>query len=357
VGKNASGKTRLITALDSIMRMIQGTQSLQIGEWGLVFEDDGAATIHYTLTIGARGVIAENFTVNDEQKLQRAENGVGIIYAEQLQQTMTFQVPEHELASRLRRDDIQHPFLKPLHGWAVTSRTLFFADMGKNILTSAEQIRAYKQAYTRLETNTFVQGNDVHSTFEHGKTKLGQQFVTKILQDMQQLRYDIKKIELAPNVRSTAVLSKPYIGLRVTGADNHTAEQLELSQGMYRALAVLIFLNYAQVSIAPACLLIDDIGEGLDFERSTALIALIIQKAQTLKTQVIMTTNDRFVMNGVPLEYWSVIERQGNTSVLYNAENAKQAFEDFETLGLNNFDFFTGTFYKQSLAPNLVHES
>jgi len=59
--------------------------------------------------------------------------------------------------------------------------------------------------------------------------------------------------------------------------------------------------------------LIDDIGEGLDYERSKKLIDLIIQKAKKYAVQLIMTTNDRFVINKTPLEYWLVIKREKNS--------------------------------------------
>lgn len=57
------------------------------------------------------------------------------------------------------------------------------------------------------------------------------------------------------------------------------------------------------------CIVIDDIGERLDYERSCALIELLMSKATTQQVQLIMTTNDRFVMNKVPLEAWTVLHR------------------------------------------------
>ena len=48
---------------------------------------------------------------------------------------------------------------------------------------------------------------------------------------------------------------------------------------------------------------LDDIGEGLDFDRASRLVALLIQKAKRFNFQLIMTTNDSFIMNGVPIEY------------------------------------------------------
>ncbi len=94
----------------------------------------------------------------------------------------------------------------------------------------------------------------------------------------------------------------------------------------------------------PSCILIDDIGEGLDYERASALIKLLIDKAKKSRVQLIMSTNDRFVMNNVPLKYWSIMRRFPNESTIYNYKNSSKQFEDFELTGLNNFDFFTSDF-------------
>ena len=75
------------------------------------------------------------------------------------------------------------------------------------------------------------------------------------------------------------------------------------------------------------------------------MIKLLISKAQTGLVQLIMTTNDRFIMNGVPLEYWSVIERTPGLAKLHNIHNSKEIFDDFKFTGLNNFDFFATQFY------------
>jgi hypothetical protein len=54
-----------------------------------------------------------------------------------------------------------------------------------------------------------------------------------------------------------------------------------------------------------------------------------------------MSTNDRFIMNNVPLEYWSIMQRFSERSEIYNYRNSKKKFEEFELTGLSNFDFFT----------------
>jgi AAA15 family ATPase/GTPase len=117
---------------------------------------------------------------------------------------------------------------------------------------------------------------------------------------------------------------------------------------MFRALSLLIQLNYTLMIRLPVCVLIDDIGEGLDFYRARALINLLIKKVENTPVQLIMTTNDRFVMNGVPLKYWSIIERSGGKCKVYNYKNSRTSFDEFDFTGLSNFDFFTSKSFLQS---------
>jgi len=107
----------------------------------------------------------------------------------------------------------------------------------------------------------------------------------------------------------------------------------------------LIQVTYNIMSGLPSTILIDDIGEGLDFERSTKLIGLLIELAKKNDDiQLIMSTNDRFVMNNVPLEYWQVIQRKGGECRIYNYRNSKEIFDEFAYTGLNNFDFLATDF-------------
>jgi len=73
---------------------------------------------------------------------------------------------------------------------------------------------------------------------------------------------------------------------------------------------------------------------------------LLISKAKTYDLQLIMTSNDRFVMNQVLLEYWSVLKRKGGIVKLFNSQNSPKQFNDFKYLGLNNFDFFASDLFE-----------
>ncbi len=108
---------------------------------------------------------------------------------------------------------------------------------------------------------------------------------------------------------------------------------------MYRVLSLLININYFQLKNTGSCILIDDIGEGLDFDRSCRLVGLLRKKSEDSNLQIIISTNDRFVMNEVPLDEWSIIQRKGSHVKFRNIQNSKEIFENFKFTGLSNFSF------------------
>ena len=161
---------------------------------------------------------------------------------------------------------------------------------------------------------------------------------------MRSISYFLEKIDALPLKNLPASING--YGLNVKECDlDDTTDQREMSQGMFRAFSLLIQLNYSLLNKIPTCILIDDIGEGLDYDRSRKLIELVIQKISNSSIQVIMTTNDKFVMNAVPLEYWSVIKRVKNKSFFYNYKNSRESFDEFKYTGMSNFDFLTSEYY------------
>ena len=64
----------------------------------------------------------------------------------------------------------------------------------------------------------------------------------------------------------------------------------------------------------------------------------------TTLAEFILATNDRYVMNVVPLESWTVLVDDTNRTKVFNYFNSKQKFDDFKFTGLSNFDFFSMDF-------------
>ncbi|KAF0249339.1 MAG: hypothetical protein FD167_1256, partial [bacterium] len=142
------------------------------------------------------------------------------------------------------------------------------------------------------------------------------------------------------SIRLQSNLPGEIVGLYVKEKDLlGITDQGSMSQGMFRVLSLLTQVNYLQMTGKPTCILIDDIGEGLDFDRSCRLIDLLREKTKSSKIQLVLTTNDRFIMNRVPLEEWSVIRREHSHVTVLNHNNSKEIFDEFRFTGLSNFSF------------------
>ncbi len=347
VGKNATGKSRTLNIIRALGNLISGDIKLQYisGNYKAIFDRD-REQITYSLKYEENKIVLEKMVVGLEVKLDRSLNGKGKIWTEEYNKMMNFQASETELACVNRRDSVQHPFFEDLYQWGKGMRHYRFGEMmGKDFLIMNEKDNE-ESPINLKDTNL------VGTIFSNGMKKFGKEFTERIKCDMSELGYKIDEISIGHP--SGLIFRDPLIskiqGLIIKESDlQGTTEQNDMSQGMFRAFSLIIQLNYSQLASIPSCILINDIGEGLDYDRSTSLIKLIIEKASTSSIQLIMSTNDRFVMNNVPLEYWDVIKRISNKTKIYNYENEKNIFEDFRFTGMNNFDFFMSDFISEGL--------
>jgi hypothetical protein len=243
-----------------------------------------------------------------------------------------------------KRDAIQHPFLEGLAKWAEGQRIYAFgSSMGKDTVFLSNDI-----------VNINVDPRDMNSViglYIKGEREFGQDFRKRIMNYMESIGYELSNIGVTPDPNNMTFM--PHAG-NINGLVLYIGEknsktpifQLDMSQGMFRALSLIIQITYNTLKHLSTTILIDDIGEGLDFERSTSVIKLIMKIAEEEigKIQVIMSTNDRFVMNNVPFEYWQVIQRTGGKCSVFNYHNSREIFDEFAYTGLNNFDFLATDF-------------
>jgi AAA15 family ATPase/GTPase len=356
VGQNATGKSRILSIIRVITALISGQpdqkslkytgqpdqRSLKYNksrrEWKLIFNTDSEEnkTI-YNLSIAKEKIIKEDFTIGSKVFLERKSSGKGKIWAEKLDFNIDFQIPNDELAVLKKIDTIQHPFFEDIYAWANSCLYYQFGtELGKTSLFNSQ----FNISDIRSDVD-FNDPDQIVPIFKLGENEFKKNFIDIIKSDMSRIRYPLSNVGT-----ETDTFEKSVERLFVEESDlSEKTSQLSMSQGMFRALSLIIQINYSLMANKPSCILIDDIGEGLDFERSSAMIKLLIDKVKNTSVQLVMTTNDRFIMNGVPLEYWSVIERKPGLAKLHNIYNSPQVFEDFKFTGLNNFDFFSTQFY------------
>jgi AAA15 family ATPase/GTPase len=194
--------------------------------------------------------------------------------------------------------------------------------------------------------------NGVLSTFNSGIKKYPKIFTDKVIKDFNSIGFNIEDIDLCSIASvSFQIIENPNAqisAIKVKEKDlSCWTDQWDMSNGMFRALSIIIHFNYYELENIPCVILIDDIGEGLDFERSSKLIELLVSKVEKNENmQLIMTTNNSFVMNSVDLKYWQIIDREGCKVKYYNQNNSPKTFADYKFTGLNHFDFFASGFFK-----------
>lgn len=354
VGKNASGKSRILNIINTLARQVAGigNRSLWSGNYDARFSNEDKK-IHYQLEYKEGQVVKEQFAIDDEILLDRWTGGEGVILAQDIdseKKMIRFQTPSSELAVVARRDTIQHQFLEPLYSWGSSLRHYYFGSaLGKGTLAILVE-KGGREVDDR-------DANAVVALYRQAEKEFKEDFKQAVLRDMRQVDYDVEELGFTPpvSIRVQSDFPGELVGLYVKERDlPGITDQHSMSQGMFRVLSILIHVNYSQMAKKSTCLLIDDIGEGLDFDRSCRLIDLLRNKAKTSNIQLVLSTNDRFVMNRVPLEEWSVLQRRGAHVKVLNYENSRDLFEEFKFTGLSNFSFLEMGFANGAPAEEAV---
>lgn len=342
VAKNATGKSRTLNIISHLADLISGRKTVgpkQNYSYKVNFTDK--VSTYYEIHIINGEVHSEKLSINDSVKIEKENTGITKTYFDAIDQIVTSQY-DPKAISVSQRDILQKPYLEALYEWANnTIHMRFGTQLGQHTFTAYS--KEFESNFDYKNTNTVVPY--IRMAEVKGKLRELQEAVIK---DLETIGYSVSEIGYCDSGLSTPD-NNPVHLMYVQESDLHTRTyQDQMSQGMFRATSILVQINYMELSNISSCLLIDDIGEGLDFDRSTALIKILCDKTSKAgsKKQLIMTTNDRFVMNVVPLEYWSVLSRTGQSCQMTNRINSPDIFEDFEFTGLNNFDFFSTGFYK-----------
>jgi energy-coupling factor transporter ATP-binding protein EcfA2 len=352
-GKNASGKSKTLNTILSLSKYlsVEKTTQMIFGDcfYKFTFDREGREIV-YTLKLLDQKVAEEQLYVGGELLLKRGPGGVGQIKFEKVpaenSPLLDFQTPEEDVAAFTRRDSIQHPFLEDLYEWG---KNLMHFQFGTSLGKEGFAIFVKKD---KIEPIDYRNTNQPALIFKRGQSEFGNPFAEAVKANMRRVGYDLDSVDIGPpiSVRFTfpayAPPPEPVQGLLVKEDDlPGITDQNDMSQGMFRALCVVIYVTYGVMVARPSCILIDDIGEGLDYERSGNLIRLLVEKAEESNIQLIMSTNDRYSMNNVSLKYWSIANRERNKVRMINYHNRPKVFDDFELTGLTNFDFFSSNYF------------
>jgi predicted ATPase len=331
VAKNATGKSRTLQALDTMIKIItQKTNFLDRGgRWSTEFQNDKGEIIKYIFykkfhekTLESV-VSEERLFVNGKEVLTRTTDNAGILNMVEDKFDDVYP-PPYKLVLQTNRDLKKYPFLEDITNWAENSYGLRFA----NIISTSN-----------LNQTPFELLNPVYDIPELFKF-LGEHSRQSVIVQLENIGYTISEI--------TSEFKGDFatLFLKEKGIKN-PLPHWQLAQGIYRTLAIIIFFEFLICVKKPEMVIIDDMCEGLDYERATKLGKLIFEKSKDSDIQLIATSNDSFLMDVVDIKYWNVLIRKGKTVTAINYKNNQKAFDDFRFTGLSNFDFFSSDFLKQ----------
>ncbi|MBC8384216.1 MAG: ATP-binding protein [Candidatus Cloacimonetes bacterium] len=336
VGLNATGKTRLVNIISNLAKIISKKRmNLLDGNWLLEFKKTNNTTYKYELEVKNKKVKFEQIKVGKIVVLKR-ENNFGKIYSHKFKTKIEIHPPADELTLHVRRDVKEFPFLEDLFLWANNFLGYRFTGARPDLVIvpiSTEQ----KDYLEDLGATPYLLKKAIND----------KNFVNAIIKDFSSIGYPIDKVKVKSTI-ATGIPNDILISIVKEKDLKCETDQTKMSQGMYRAFSLIIIVEYLLRLKKDCTVVIDDLGEGLDFERSSKLTKIIIDKIKNSTIQLIMTSNDRFLINSVDIKYLNLLERNGHLVESFNVKNSRKLFEDFKYTGLNNFDLFSGKMYKSN---------
>lgn len=320
VGKNAVGKSTVIRSLTDMASLISQRRVIGSNEHMtciVAIENDDFVAI-YKFSFIDSNVYKENLVVvysdgNKKLWIERTADDAKF-------DGVVVNPPQDKLLLNLKRDTVLYPEIESIIAWAENVDAFSFNEF---------DIDGDERLYSR-----FIKGGD--NLYSMVKA-LSPESLENVIKAAEEMGYHLEKIEPFEyaDVRKVIFTEK---NVEVPLFD------ITLSKGMFRTLYLLIYLEYVAKSGKPATLLIDDLCEGLDYDRSTKLGKYVFDYCSANDIQLIATSNDSFLMDVVDLNYWNILQREGSKVSAINHKNHPELFEDFTFTGLNNFDLLSSDF-------------
>ena len=323
VGKNAVGKSTVIRSLSQMASIISQRKPLDDNATflGMIAIEEDSYTVSYKFKWAKPQVLEEHLLViyaNGDKKVL-----IDRTHDEAKLEGSVVNPPQDKLLLNLKRDIVLYPEIETVISWAENVDAFSFNEF---------DIDGDESLYSR-----FIKGgNNLFTMIK----ELPAESINNIIKAAENLQYYIDKIEPVElgDIKKVLFIEKGV---------NAPLFDFNLSKGMFRTLYLLIYLEYIAKSGKPTTLLIDDLCEGLDYDRSTKLGKYVFEFCSTNSIQLMATSNDSFLMDVVDLKYWSILRRNGSKVSAINHKNSSELFDDFSFTGLSNFDLLSSDFIER----------
>ena len=314
VGENATGKTKMQAALfrviDTILMKPVAPTLEKVFVAAFSFLTSSGKNLYYTISVVDGKIASESLFYDEKDKLAERENGKCSFYGEQ-----NIVLPEKMSVLQAKTDLNKYPEAASVIEWANTSRRISFSSLHP---TMVEKTLTIEDMYKSLEVSE----------------------ISKIVDFLNELDYHFQKFklyDLGENMQF-AYLKEQGVSKEIFAMD--------MSNGLYRVLYILLYMFYVSKQNVKF-ITIDDLGEGLDYNRSTKLGKIMFDFCKEHDIQLIASSNDNFLMDTVELNDWLILCREGSEVSGISNFTHPNLFARFKRTGLRNFDIFRTDFIER----------
>ena len=327
VGTNSTGKSRAIEAIRFCSDFIAQKEVLHhffnmtgIIDCKMTFEDSDSI-IKYNFSI-------RNNKVKSERLVQITNGRESLIIRRSIRTCSLnrekITPPVDKLLIQVRRDKQQYPIFEKIIHWA--ENTFFIP-------------------FSMLKNLTLIEYAKNGPNISDYLLALSKEQKEHLIEKVNTLNYKIKdiKVEKIGEAKFPVIVEEGIKALLPI---------FTLSIGMVCAIYILILLEYLSNREMPSCILVDDFSEGLDYERSKELGKLVFDYSSKNGIDIIVSSNDSFLMDIVPIDCWIILTRNGSEVSNLSKRTHPDLFEEFSFTGLNNFMLFSSNYIERYLSKH-----
>lgn len=311
VASNATGKTRFLNIISTLAKIFTNEIDPFNGSWRVEFKDE-QIVYRYELEINHNIIVKEILWSGNNLLLKRHKD-TGKIYSFEKNETLDFSPPQNEITLNVRKSIKEYPYLESLYSWAYNLLRYNFSGVIPQHISIP-----YNRASLLENLNTIP-----YLLRELIEDK---EVMSRIVKDVASMGYEVEGL----GVKTDQMGFNELCMISIKEKDLvYDILQPHMSDGMFRALSLLIIMEHILSSDSEYTVLVDDINEGLDYDRSSKLLSVLLNKIHGTNVQLILTTNDRNLINSVAIKYINLFERHGSVIKVFNHSNSKGKYGDF----------------------------
>lgn len=323
VGRNSTGKTRTIHAIQNVASFLQMKQIILGGrdfsaEMSFLDKNDAEWSMFYSFKVKDGVVEKESLSVCGRTLIKRTKSMSSY-------EGQAINPPAEKLIVQIRRDKNSFPDIEKLMVWAEGIVSVSCSDINPFTTIIPSKIFAPIPFYEIVD-------------------KLSETDKKNVLKRAKEVGYNLTSIQTIKVSTDMKLVQVKEKGISEQLVD------VQLSSGMLRTVYILAFLEYIKHSDRISMMLIDDLGEGLDYGRSINLGKMVFEDCKKNGLQLIASSNDAFLMDVVDINNWHVLRRKVSKVSTINHSNSSELFRKFRMTGLSNFDLFSSDFIESYIA-------